>query len=146
MPRGPATALWLGATAAALGLACCCTAAGPPTACPAGFQLRAGNLSTPLAPLETWAACENLQSGAIAFVRSQGQTTLLTLQKRLAPNWVDDTAAYLNFTKTAVLAAPGDLLGGHLLSQSVGFTLQDVAAAVPPIRGKLTSNPLCFDY
>ena len=92
------------ATAAGVLAACCVTAAALASACPAGFSLRAGNLSTALATGGgVWAACEDLQSGTIAFVRDQGKP--LALRKRLAANWVDDAAAYLNFTKKSVLAA-----------------------------------------
>ena len=120
------------ATAAGVLAACCVTAAALASACPAGFSLRAGNLSTALATGGgVWAACEDLQSGTIAFVRDQGKP--LALRKRLAANWVDDAAAYLNFTKESVLVAPGDLLGASLLSRPGGFSLDDVAAAVPPI-------------
>ena len=90
-------------TTAGVLAACCATAAAPASTCPAGFSLRAGNLSTALAPGIVWAACEDLQCGTIAFVRDQGET--LALRKRLAANWVDDAAAYLNFTKESVLAA-----------------------------------------
>jgi hypothetical protein len=100
--------------------------------CPPDFAPRATNLSTPLAPGEAWTACEHTNR-TIAFVSSAGRTTLL-LHTRTEPRYVADTASYLNLTKAQVLASPADLLGRQLLARPGGFTLADVAAAVPPIR------------
>jgi hypothetical protein len=101
--------------------------------CPPGFAMRAANLSSVLATPSVWTACEDLVSGRIVFTTT-GSSGGLTLEKQLEPVWASDASAYLNFSKAEVLTAPGDLLGRKLLGRPGGFTLKDVAAAVPPIR------------
>ena len=85
---------------------------------------------------EVWTACEEMGNGTIAFVSGSGRA--IYLAKRLEPSWASDASAYLNYSKSEVLTAPSDLLGRELLSRPGGFSLRDVAVAVPPIRTGVT--------
>ena len=71
--------------------------------------------------------------GGTDSARAGGSRTVV-LNKRLEATYVADTDAYLNLTKKAVLQSDADLLGNRLLAFPRGFTLDDVASAVPPMR------------
>ena len=81
-------------------------------------------------------ACEDFSTDAdaIVFVQSTTGVPVASLPKRFATTIVADTDAYLNYSKSEVLTSPADLLGNRLLEKKHGFTMNDVAAAVPPIR------------
>lgn len=127
--------------------------------CPDGLTLMARfnySLRGSAAQKTPLAACEDLRgpNGSLIFMslpgaedaQRQGASSSspwpLVLKKRVASNQPldGDDDRYLNFTKTDVLGSPVDLLGNALLgihghpSRPTEPTLEEVTAAVPPIR------------
>lgn len=89
-------------------------------------------------------ACESFPAGgahdgAIQFISVDGSTDFpLSLMKRTAsnlPRGGNDTVYYDNMSKAEVLSAPTDIMGARALSSGDDPTLDDVATAIPPIRG-----------
>ncbi len=89
-------------------------------------------------PRVDFTICEDLTTAnsTLLFLASTGRSEdNVILRRRVVPQTVADEDSYLGFSKQAVMNASHDLLGAALHALPSGFTLSDVTAAIPPIRG-----------